>query len=138
MPYIKITRWLAFIFILVTIAITSSGCSNNEAIDVVKFEPKDYQVYFYSNQSNEPVEDTYLDAMLELKTTYPSEINQFELEETTADSLSDQSIVEYPAMVIIKDGETIRTLSGEASKTEIFQELKQTVEPDNKSAVPKS
>ncbi|WP_093211027.1 hypothetical protein [Sediminibacillus albus] len=131
MQHINKKRWLTFIF--VSLVLLTTSCNAKQTIEVLTFEPSNFQVFFYTNKSNPKLENEYLKAILDLKNNYPSQLDNIELTETTIESLKRRSIAEYPALVIVKDGQTISKLSGQASKTDVLKKLKKTVNGEKNS-----
>ncbi len=125
MRHITKQRWLTLIF--VGLVLFSTSCNAKHPIEEVSFAPSDYQVFYYSTNSNPKIENEYLTAIWDLKQDYPEQLDSIERKKTTKEAAKRKEIGEYPSLVIVKDGETISTLSGDTKKSEVLQQLLKTV-----------
>lgn len=105
----------------------STSCNAKHPIEEVSFTPSDFQVFFYTTNSNPKIENEYLTAIWDLKKDYPEQMDNIQLKETTKEAAERKKIGEYPALVIIKDGKTVSSISGDTDKSKVLQHLKQTV-----------
>lgn len=120
--------WLPVSFILV---ILTGSCENHAAssINVYQMSPSDYEVLLYSNQEDIDLEKDYINALLELKLSYPEELNNLALTKTalTENKKGHPGIANYPALVIQKNGKILASLTGEMKKDEIYKVLQSTI-----------
>ncbi|GAB3800061.1 thioredoxin domain-containing protein [Virgibacillus kimchii] len=115
-------------FILFTLFLTSCQHSE-EKIEVITFHPTDYDVMLLRNNADTGMEEIYLDAIIELKAEYPSEFKQVSSEAKPIpeiDMLVNHD--ENPTLLITKDGQTVKELSGDTSKKEILAYLEMTMD----------
>ncbi|WP_077300483.1 hypothetical protein [Virgibacillus pantothenticus] len=107
-------------FVLVT------GCDTFSAstINIISFQPKDYDVIFYTHQNNNKLENLYFDAIIEIKADYPSEFSEVKTREVAIDEVKDEIDPKYPTLIIRKDNKMIERITGQASKQEIINKLK--------------
>lgn len=113
-----------FFFTLLT-----SGCNNTSAVvDVITFQPSNYDVKFITDHSSEETQNAYIDAILELKAEYPAEFKAIEEEEKNINDIQNTINIEGgPTLIILRNGQTISQLSGNKPKSEIMHELEITI-----------
>ncbi|MYL42393.1 hypothetical protein [Virgibacillus salexigens] len=100
-----------------------SACQSSPLIDVITFQPKEYDVMFLTDKTNSALENIYYDAIIEVKAEYPHAFSEVQTNETTIEDIENVTEQETPALLITKDGRTIESLSGEMEKDEIKEKL---------------
>ncbi|MEC5422837.1 hypothetical protein QGM71_04905 [Virgibacillus sp. C22-A2] len=121
---IKSKKYLPIILFLLFI----SGCQNTGAmVNVISFQPSDYNVMFLTNNASQSVEDTYMDAVLEFKAKYPREFNNAQEIEKNIEELDLMLDTDHPALIITKDGQLVTQISGQKTKKEIVLLLEKTI-----------
>lgn len=106
-----------------------TGCQQPaEKVDMITFHPSDYDVILFTDQSNSNMAEIYLDAIIEVKAKYPSEFNQVSSEVKPIHEL-EFSINPHqnPILLITKNGQTVKELSGSTPKKEIKKYLEMTM-----------
>jgi thiol-disulfide isomerase/thioredoxin len=116
---------------LLVILIVSSilvSCSEPiKPVDVVKFEPRNYQVLLYSNHENNHVESIYIDAILTLQREFEANQTNWGKEILDMQEVPSLSITYYPTLVILKDGEVVKKIYGPLRKDEILQKINEVL-----------
>lgn len=115
---IIISAFVAFVLL--------SGCQKDEVmVEVFTFSPSDYHVLFIPDFAEDAADTIYMDAILDLKATYPTEFVETNKEER---DLSEIGVdLSGPILIIQKDGKNISEISGEKTMKEIRDELEHTL-----------
>jgi hypothetical protein len=75
------------------------------------------------------MEEIYLDAIIELKAKYPSEFNHVTSEAKSIHEMNySTNHDQNPILLITKNGQTVKELSGPTPKAEIKKHLEMTME----------
>lgn len=117
---------LAFLFVLFT-----GSCSEEQSsVDVIQFQPSNYQVLLYTDKTKLDVEEQYIDAILELKAQYPDQLKDITIQKKNLSTIQQSStpVHDYPTLLIIKKGRTVSKVTGNKNKHEILSVLRQTVQ----------
>ena len=105
------------LLLLLFFLILTTGCQKSSTIvDVITFQPADYDVILCTHDQNKSLKYIYMDALLELKAAYPDQFTGGEEEKRSIDELEYKVSTDSPTLLIQKNGQTIRRLSGEKSK----------------------
>jgi hypothetical protein len=117
-------------FLLILFLLFLASCQQPaEKIEIITFHPSDYDVILLTDQSKTNMEEIYLDAIIELKAKYPSEFNQVSSKATsTHETNFSVGNDENPTLLITKNGQTVKELSGKTPKKEIIKHLELTME----------
>ncbi|MBO8155408.1 MAG: hypothetical protein H0Z32_03010 [Bacillaceae bacterium] len=113
--------WIPFAALLL---VFSNSCTDQQtATRAVQFESEDYQVIFFSDDQNRETQEEYLDAILVLQNS--EWFNQLEWNQQILkdDEIPDLSFHSYPALVILKNGQLVKTISGKESKEDIVNHV---------------
>ncbi|WP_337017200.1 hypothetical protein [Oceanobacillus massiliensis] len=117
---------------LISILFVLAACQNEDGeVEVITFNPYDYNVIFIPENKVDDKNEIYIDAMIELKAEYPSEFNNVNKIEKDLTAMGIKESNDGPTLVILKSGETIAKLSGKMPKHEIKEQLEITL-ADNK------
>ncbi|WP_421384363.1 hypothetical protein ACOJQI_06995 [Bacillus salacetis] len=90
-------------------------------------------ILFYSDENNIQEEDSYYEALIELKRLYPSQFENYKIiakkEEldSTFISLNDT----YPALLVIEDNKIVCKIIGKAEKEDIMQPVSNAMDQWN-------
>lgn len=90
-------------------------------------------ILFYSDESNFQEEDSYYEALIELKHNFPGDFENYKIVarnqdyDTALASLNDA----YPALLVIQDNKIIFKVTGKATKEDILVPVSDTLETWN-------
>ncbi|MFC2950250.1 hypothetical protein [Virgibacillus sediminis] len=114
----------------ITLLFFATGCqSPKSAVEVISFQPSDYEVLFYSNSPDDgALEDKYKDAIIDLKAKYPDQFENMKAFTEDISNLKVSGSKEGPNLLILKDGDTVSHLNGDQPKQEILNHLEYTLE----------
>ncbi|WP_409253552.1 hypothetical protein V1502_06490 [Bacillus sp. SCS-153A] len=93
----------------------------------------DEGILFYSDENNIKEEDSYYEALIELKHAYPAQFDHYQIiaknqeYDSTLTSLNDT----YPALLIIKDNKVVCKVIGEAKKEDILTPVRNQLDQWN-------
>ncbi|MCP8616065.1 hypothetical protein [Salirhabdus salicampi] len=124
------TKKITNTFICLMLLLTTSSCVRTEAsVDVVLYQPYDFDVLLFSNKQNYQVEESYINAMLTLqrKTTK----NETVWKQTIMDTPPNISIQEYPTLIIMKDQQILMKISGPKEKQDILAIISEIIVEDD-------
>jgi hypothetical protein len=115
---------LTFIFFFSCLFLNSS-CDHDEVKESIPFDRDVRQVLFFSNESESNREDTYYDALIELKGQFPQEMDSMMVlsENKEKNYYETFNIQESPAIIVIYQDEVMVNINGIASKDEIVQSI---------------
>jgi hypothetical protein len=118
-----------FVLLLLFFLLFTAGCQKTGAVvDVITFQPADYDIMLFTDQSCKSLKNIYMDALLELKAAHPNEFRGGGLEEEKSiNELNYKVSPNGPTLLILKDGKTLSRLTGEKTKSEIIDELQSTI-----------
>jgi hypothetical protein len=87
-------------------------------------------ILFYSDENNISEEDSYYEALIELKDTYPSQFENYVIVAKNKDHASAFAFLNdtYPALLIVEDNEVICKVVGNIPKKEILTPISNTLE----------
>jgi hypothetical protein len=125
---LKIKLIVILIFILILIPFSGCAKSNNKVIDVVTFQPLDYDVSLFSDAKSDHNRNLYIDAIIELKAKYPTAFKNVQTGEMTKEEAARLSEIEETTLIISKNGQTVSRLSGDQDKSKIVNTLEKFVE----------
>ncbi|MBU5266514.1 hypothetical protein [Virgibacillus proomii] len=123
----RIIKRIVPIFISLLLLVVSCGESNASTINIISFQPKEYDVVFYTHSTNNKLENIYYDAIIEIKANYPNEFSPVETEKKELSEVKELIDPASPTLLIAKNGKTVERISGQVSKQEIIKKLKQIV-----------
>lgn len=113
---------------LILFLFLTTGCQKTSTVvNVFTFQPANYDVKLFTDNTSEKINKLYMDAMLEVKAKYPAEFQGAEEKEENIEDLNLSLSADGPTLLISKNGQTISQLSGKVSKTRIIQELEETI-----------
>ncbi|MFC3040192.1 hypothetical protein ACFOGI_07990 [Virgibacillus xinjiangensis] len=118
-------RRLLFITVIPLLILSAAGCqSPSAAVEVVSFQPSDYEVLFYTNSEEDTaLEDKYKDAIIDVKAKYPEEFADMQAVTKNMNELTGENSAEGPNLVILKNGDPIKHLNGDQPKQKILNQL---------------
>jgi|GEM_PF-1991718 hypothetical protein len=124
----KLNRFhVCYIFSMIFIL---SACTQKEPIyKQLGLEKDAPHILFVSNKQNYLNESVYYDALIELKNTFPEDINQLTVLQFQKDDeyLKRLNIEESPCLLIIFNDDILVNISGAVSKEEIIQPVTKTL-----------
>ncbi|WP_188654955.1 hypothetical protein [Pontibacillus salipaludis] len=123
-------KWLPLAFLLV---LFTGSCTDQKdaSVDVYKMNPtEDYEVFFYSNKATIELEEEYINALLELKLSNDDHTSPLTLTKTrsTTEAKERETIHQYPALVIQREGSTMATISGKKAKHDILKVINDSIQ----------
>jgi cytochrome oxidase Cu insertion factor (SCO1/SenC/PrrC family) len=124
---VRIIKRIVPFFISLLLLLVSCGESNASIINIISFQPKEYDVVFYTHSTNNKLENIYYDAIIEIKANYPNEFSPVETEKKELSEVKELIDPASPTLLIAKNGKTVERISGQVSKQEIMKKLKQIV-----------
>lgn len=98
-----------------------SSCSSQNNLTAAEINI-DRGILFYSDESNFQEEDSYYEALIELKRNFPGEFKNYKIvgrnqeHDSALGALNDT----YPALLVIQDNEVVCKVIGKASKDDIL------------------
>jgi hypothetical protein len=87
-------------------------------------------ILFYSDENNIQDEDSYYEALIELKRTYPNQFKDYKIiakneeYDSTFNSLNNT----YPALVVIENNKIICKVAGKAEKGDILEPVSKALD----------
>ncbi|WP_102027495.1 hypothetical protein [Salirhabdus sp. Marseille-P4669] len=118
---------------LLTIVLFICACSKEttENINIVKYKPLDFEIFFVSNDSNTEVERVYIDALLSLQREFASNQMTWDREIiNNKETIETITIDQYPSLIIVKNGQVMKKISDNVSKEEIMTNVKHIITND--------
>ncbi|MFS0861321.1 small peptidoglycan-associated lipoprotein [Fredinandcohnia sp. 179-A 10B2 NHS] len=98
-----------------------SSCSPKEPIQPTIMETDEKQLIFFSDEENIRNESNYYDALLELRSKYPTEIANMKIISYNDSRLyTNYEIDEYPSLLIVHQNKVIKKIEGIVEKDEII------------------
>lgn len=123
----RIIKRIVPFFIFLLLLVVSCGKSNASTINIISFQPKEYDVVFYTHSTNNKLENIYYDAIIEIKANYPNEFSPVETKKKEFSEVKEPIDPASPTLLIAKNGKTVERISGQVSKQEIMKKLEQIV-----------
>ena len=115
--------------LLISFYILLTSCHNDESIEIITFTTSDnYNVVFIPKTTTDDLNETYMDALIELKAKYPLEFKKRNKTEKNTEEFNFE--MPRPSLTIFKNGQVIEQMSGVPHKKEIKEKLEITVGSD--------
>ncbi|TCT22636.1 hypothetical protein EDD68_10856 [Melghiribacillus thermohalophilus] len=98
----------------VLLLLFSNSCTGQQTpAHAVKFESEEYQMIFISDNQHRESQEEYLDAILEIQNS--DGFNQFQWRQKILKKgeFPDLSFSSFPALIIMKDGQVLKSISGD-------------------------
>ncbi|WP_010282825.1 Pal-related lipoprotein [Bacillus timonensis] len=109
----------AYTLIILSFFILSS-CSFNQTQPTLP-ETDEKQIIFFSDENNLRNESNYYDALLELRSKFPTEIANMKVVSSEDNRLyTKYKVEEYPSLLIVQQNKVLKKIEGNVAKDEII------------------
>jgi len=114
---------------LIPAVLLLTGCQNaNANVEVITFKPSEYEIVLIPQNSTDQVDDIYANAIIELKAKYPYKFKDIKAVEKNIDEINTRLHADSPTLLIMRDGKTIKKISGNLPKEEIKSHLEHAID----------
>lgn len=99
-----------------------TACQINNPGDNKKITHEEIQILFFSNEDQIYQEESYYDALLDIKKKFPKIMEQIEVidAKNKTEEYKHYNVKTYPALLVIKNQQVIIRLEGQVSRTAIL------------------
>ncbi|MGF2615489.1 hypothetical protein FZC84_14590 [Rossellomorea vietnamensis] len=123
----------SFLFVLLLgniIFLSSCSLQNDRTAAGLNIEKG---ILFYSDENNISEEDSYYEALIELKDTYPSQFENYVIVAKNKENASSFAFLNdtYPALLVIEDNKVVCKVAGKISRQEILKPVSDTLKEWN-------
>lgn len=119
----KLKLLLCLTFLL-TISVACESIDDQE-LSKLNLDKKGDYLLFFSNEDYIELEESYYDALIELKKEFPKRITDVYIIQASKkhEKIKMYNVTTYPTLIVVKDGKVITKLEGKNSKKDIIKNI---------------